>query len=198
MSSEPPRTENSRHGWTLGRARWILTLAVVAAALAATVAAGAVLAGCGSSNAGSADTGSPAADSITQPPITTYTDTPADDNGVSTTVAAPDPNEQEDLKLVQIVDVAIAAETDYIVVQFKAPARLAKTWQAGAVSVTDEKSHITYSDIPLAPVLGQLFGRPAADDQMGYVMFTNSPPLHKGAIVTVKLGGFTQGRIVVK
>jgi hypothetical protein len=138
--------------------------------------------------------------------VSIYSDSPAPSgspSGASTTdgATAPqtsDPDEAADLAKVELLGVELAADGAYVAVQFKAPPRLARTWQAGQVSVTDEATQTVYDDIPLVPVLGALFGRPIEDGQIGYVMFFNVPPLAAGAQVTVLLGGFRQEHVNVQ
>ena len=62
----------------------------------------------------------------------------------------------------------------------------------------DEATGAIYDDIPLAPLIGELFGRPVSDGQAGYVMFLNLPPLSAGSRVTVVLGGFRQEHVPVQ
>ena len=160
--------------------------------------AGGSLTGCGGEAGAATSTSGPEA--AGQAPISIYADSPA---GVSSTEGATasktsDPYEAEDLKKVELLGVTFAGDGVYVMVQFKAPPRLAKTWQAGEVSVTDEATQTAYDDIPVVPVLGALFGRPVYDGQMGYVMFANLPPLAAGAQVTVVLGGFTQEHVGVR
>lgn len=162
------------------------------------------LTGCGGEAGAVAPTSGPEA--AGQAPISIYADSPAPAGspaGVSTTDGATVsqatyPEEAEDLKTVELLGVALAADGAYVTVQFKAPPRLAKTWQAGEVSVTDESTQTVYDHIPVVPVLGALFGRPVEEGQMGYVMFANLPPLAAGAQVTVMLGGFRQEHVGVR
>lgn len=100
---------------------------------------------------------------------------------------------------VQVVDVTTAAEGAYIMVEFRAPARVVKSWYQGKVSVIDESTHAVYAEIPSVGAIGPLISRPAADGQLGYVMLLNTPsPLKKGAMVTVVLGDFRQTHLIVR
>jgi hypothetical protein len=134
----------------------------------------------------------------TQAPISIYADSPSPSASPGSTAPSDDPNEVEDLKKVELLGVALGADGAYVTVQFKAPPRLARSWQAGEVSVTDESTQTVYDDIPVVPVLGALFGKPVVDGQIGYVMFANLPPLAVGAQVTVVLGGFSQEHVNVQ
>ena len=100
---------------------------------------------------------------------------------------------------VQLLGVSLAPETGLIVVQFKASPYVANRWQQGQVYVVDEETDTRYSVIPVAPLIGPLFSRPKYEGQIGYVMFTNTPPpgLHAGSRVTVVLGDFRQEHVTV-
>jgi hypothetical protein len=161
------------------------------------------LAGCSGQIPG--ETPTAGQDAVGQAPVSVYSDSPgAADTSVdaastqSSDGVATDPEEAEDLKNVELLGVGLGADDHYVVVQFRAPARLVRTWQSGAVSVTDERNGMIYNDIPVVPVLGALFGKPVEDGQIGYVMFANLPPLAKGAQVTVDLGGFRQEHVAVQ
>ena len=101
---------------------------------------------------------------------------------------------------VQLVGVTIAPETGFIVVRFRAPPSVAQKWQQGMVYVIDEATNTQYSAIPIAPLIGALFGRPKYEGQIGYVMFINTPPpgLGAGSVVTVVLGDFRQEHVIVQ
>jgi hypothetical protein len=172
-------------------------------ALAALFGTGGSLSGCGGEAGAAAPTSG--AEATGQAPISIYADSPAPSgspSGSSTTVGtgsqSSDPEEAADVAKVELLGVALAADGAYITVQFKAPPRLARSWQAGEVSVTDEATHVVYDDIPVMPVLGALFGRPVEDGQIGYVMFSNLPSLAPGAQVTVVLGGFREEHVRVQ
>ncbi len=166
--------------------------------------AGWSLTGCGGEAGAAVSTSGSEAEN--QAPIGTYTDSPAPSGSLpgasnadgATASQTSDPEEEADLKKVELLGVALAADGAYVTVQFKAPPRLAKTWQTGEVWVTDESTQTVYDHIPVMPVLGALFGRPVEDGQIGYVMFSNLPPLAAGAQVTVVLGGFTQEHVRVQ
>jgi hypothetical protein len=166
--------------------------------------AGLLLAGCSGAGAAAAGTEQQSA----QAPISIYSDSPASpaDSGsglstgagtVATEQATPDPQETEDLAKVELLGVSLGADGAYVTILFKAPPRLAKSWQQGMVSVTDESTHVVYASIPIVPVLGALFGKPVEEGQTGYVMFSNLPPLAAGSVVTVVLGGFKQEHVTV-
>ena len=99
---------------------------------------------------------------------------------------------------VELVSVGFAAEGAYLMVNFKAPPRLAMLWQPGQLYVVDQATGVKYEDIPLMPKIGRLIGRPAEEGQAGYVMLENRPILKPGAKVTVVLGGFRQTGVTVQ
>lgn len=92
---------------------------------------------------------------------------------------------------VEIVQVALAAEGGFIMVQFRAPKDEAAKWWQGSVSVTDEATGTVYAEVPVMPKIGLLISRPQFYGQVGNIMFTNLPvPLEAGALVTVRLGEY--------
>ena len=127
----------------------------------------------------------------------------------ATGVASPSPTrsteltdtEEADTDEVQIVRVEVGTETGLILVQFRAPPAMARKWQQGMVYVVDEATGAKYTEIPVLPVVGPLFGRPNQAGQTGYVMFTNAAPgasgLRRGSVVTVVLGAFKQEHVTV-
>lgn len=155
------------------------------------VLAAALLSGCGSSAAPEAAPTS----SASQAPVQAYTDTGADD---ADTAPPPTASERAQLARVHIVAVSIAAKGHYVSVQFRAPPRLADGWRSGPLSVTDERTHRVYDQIPNMPVIGSLFAPPHKEGQIGYVMFANVPPLGVGARLTVVLGDFKKAHVEVK
>lgn len=93
---------------------------------------------------------------------------------------------------VEVLGVSLAAESGYIMVQFRAPPRVAQEWWQGRVSVVDEATGTVYNEIPVIPKVGPLIGRPVEEGQLGYVMLVNAPvPLGPGGLVTVVLGAYT-------
>jgi len=100
---------------------------------------------------------------------------------------------------IEVTGAGYAAEGAYIIVRFKAPPQVARRWQQGAVSVTDEATGRLYNSIPVAPLIGPLIGHPAKAGQSGYVMLINTPPgLPSGSLVTVVLGDFKQEHVRVQ
>ena len=79
---------------------------------------------------------------------------------------------------------------------------MARKWQQGMVYVVDEATGAKYTEIPVLPVVGPLFGRPNQAGQTGHVMFTNATPgaagLRRGSVVTVVLGAFKQEHVTVQ
>jgi hypothetical protein len=106
------------------------------------------------------------------------------------------PNEEE--YRIELLDVGYAGEGGFIIVRFHATRKAADDLWPGRLSVTDEATGAIYAEVPLMPVVGLLVGRPRSFDQIGYVMFTNSPPgLPPGSLVTIKLGKLTQEHVRV-
>jgi hypothetical protein len=181
--------------------------AVLLCALGVLFVAPVLLGGC----AGTAGALSPsdALQTEGQTPVSVYADSPSPSGGFGTQPAATagtatsvvsgatDPFETEDLTKVELLGVSVAADGNYLMLQFRAPARLAKTWHSGNVSAIDEATNTVYDYIPVVPVLGELFGRPVEDGQIGYVMLVNQPQLPAGSLVTAVLGGFRQEHVVV-
>jgi hypothetical protein len=171
-----------------------MLLAVALVAIAGVV----TLSGCGSSGAGRQPTASAAA----QPPVTTYAGSSVGasiaiepSKGTASDISAA---EKAELARVRIVRVTIGADGQYIGVQFTAPPKLVKRWRAGMLGVIDERTKRVYDQIPVVPVLGALFGRPASEGQIGYVMLANVPRLQPGAVVTVVLGAFRQKHVQIR
>ena len=173
------------------------------ALLLAALGALSLIAACGSTSAGEIQ---PSAITAGQSPIDTYSDTE------SGSVAAPDAATpaasggshasdgatSAELARVRLVSVEIGADGHYIAVHFKAPPRLARTWQPGMLSVVDERTRRVYDDVPNVPVLGPLLGKPKVEGQTGYVMLLNSPPLAVGDKVTVVLGSFKKAHVHIR
>ena len=117
----------------------------------------------------------------------------------ATPQAATAETQTEDESEVRLLGVSLGTESGLILVQFKAPPALARHWQQGDVCVIDEATGAVYNEIPVAPVIGPLFGRPNQANQIGYVMFVNLPvPLQSGTQVTVKLGEYIFEHVPVK
>jgi len=128
----------------------------------------------------------------------------------ATGVASPSPTrsteltdtEEADVDEVQLVRVEVGTESGLILVQFKAPHQVARTWQQGMVYVVDEATGAKYTEIPVLPVVGPLFARPKEAGQIGHVMFTNAAlgaaGLRRGSLVTVVLGSFKQEHVTVQ
>ena len=105
----------------------------------------------------------------------------------------PDPDGAE------LLSVRFAAESGYVMVEFKSPRELAENWQEGSIFFVDEKTGITYWDIPQVPVLGLLLGKPLEEGQKGYAMFKNiAEGIKPGSVVTVVLGNYKREHITVK
>ena len=145
----------------------------------------------------------------TQPPAPSATPLPLPGSTAqqATGVASPSPprageatsTEEAGPAAVELVGVSIGTESGLILVQFRAPRRVADKWRQGMVYVVDEATGALYNGIPVMPIVGPLFARPLNAGQIGYVMFSNiAPGLRQGAMVTVVLGEFKQEHVVVK
>ena len=109
------------------------------------------------------------------------------------------PTDEEVEGAVEVIGVGFAADGGFIMVQFKAPPRIAQGWWQGLVSVTDEGNGVVYDEIVVMPVIGPLFARPLEYGQVGYVMLVNKAPgLQTGAFVTVMLGDYKFEHISVQ
>jgi hypothetical protein len=161
--------------------------------------------------AGVASTPSPASKVSVPPPLRTRPPAATSESAsAAATTATPlasatgkpmdgDTPETTNAGAVELLGVEVGRESGLILVQFKAPPSLARRWQQGSVYVVDEATGSVYSEIPVAPVVGPLFGRPKVVGQTGYVMFSNAPvALQAGSGVTVVLGDFKQEHVTVR
>jgi hypothetical protein len=113
--------------------------------------------------------------------------------GIYATSVEPDPDG------VELKEVGFAADSTYIMVNFKAPAKIAQNWFQGSIYVIDEGNGKVYSNIPVAPVIGPLFAKPQHDIAPGYVMLNNSGSgIKSGSIVTAVLGKYKRVHVLVK
>jgi hypothetical protein len=104
-----------------------------------------------------------------------------------------------DTDTVTVASVGLAADGGFLIINFQAPPQVATRWYQGAVSLTDEATGAIYSEIPVMPVVGPLFGRPVEPGQPGYVMLVNAPNrLQVGAKVTVVLGDYRFEHLLVQ
>jgi hypothetical protein len=95
--------------------------------------------------------------------------------------------------------VSMAQAGGWIDVNFKGPALLVQSWSQGKVFVIDEATGKAYNQIPVAPVIGPLFGKPRGDNQPAYVMLVNSDNAVKaGSVLTVVLGDYKREHVVVR
>ncbi len=123
----------------------------------------------------------------------------ASPGATSTVSGTMSPAEQAKLESrVEVLSVGYAAEGAYLIVNLTAPPRLAMLWQPGELSVVNEATNVTYNKIPLMPKIGFLIGRPAAEGQVGYVMFENKPYVKPGTKVTVRLGNVVKQHVVTQ
>jgi hypothetical protein len=114
-------------------------------------------------------------------------------SSIGLTLKEPDPDGAE------LLSVRFAAESGYVMVEFKSPRGLAENWQEGSIFLVDEKTGITYWDIPQVPVLGLLLGKPLEEGQKGYAMFKNiAEGIKPGSVVTVVLGNYKREHISIK
>ncbi len=100
---------------------------------------------------------------------------------------------------IELVGVNYDYDGGFIMVQYKASPRAAQRIIPEKVYVVDEETGMVYNDIPVAPLIGPLLGRPRHDGQTGYVMFVNFDyGIHAGSMVTVVLDGFKQEHVAVQ
>lgn len=100
---------------------------------------------------------------------------------------------------VQLLKVSLAANGQYIYIQYLAPPELAFYWNQTVVSVEDLETGLVYAEVPFMPLIGALFNKPAHPGQPGYVMVLNLPtPLDYGAHVKVRLGGYEWEDVIVE
>lgn len=99
---------------------------------------------------------------------------------------------------VEFTGVSISGEEAYIVVQFKASPKTVQGWTQGTVYVVDEKTSAIYKDVPVAPIIGPLLGRPVEEGQLGYVMlFNQQDGIKPGSVVSVILGKYKRVHVTV-
>ncbi len=100
---------------------------------------------------------------------------------------------------VQSLAVSIAGDGDFIRVQFLADPEEVQSWAPGNVSVIDEATGTSYSEIPVMGSVGILFARPQQPGQSGYIMFTNyRHGVKPGSVVTVVLGDTRREHVIVQ
>lgn len=147
------------------------------------------------------------AEPTSAPAIVTVQPAGAQDGGVAATQTRPVPQAVRTLapaatnadQQMEVLGVGFAAEGGLIMVRFKAPPKTVEQWWQGRVSVVDEATGKVYNEIPVAPLIGPLIGRPKIAGQSGYVMLVNTPPgIQPGSTVTVKLGNFQQEHVIVR
>ncbi len=133
-----------------------------------------------------------------QPTIMAAPPTPAAANAAAALDATSTPVAQTSEP--RLLGVTFAADSGMVIVYYAASPALARTWQPGNVSVTDEATGFKYNEVPVMPVIGPLIAHPVQEGQQGYVMFVNPPGnlLKSGARVTVILGEFKQEHVVVQ
>lgn len=100
---------------------------------------------------------------------------------------------------VKLLKVSLAANSQYIYIQYLAPPELAFYWNQTVVSVEDLETGLVYAEVPFMPLIGPLFNKPAHLGQPGYVMVLNLPtPLDFGAHVKVKLANYEWEDVIVE
>lgn len=125
-------------------------------------------------------------------------DASSGEDTASVSIGALTPEEARELESrVRLVNVSFAADGAYLIVNFYAPPQLAIHWQPGQLYVVDQATRAKYDNIPFMPKIGFLIARPTMEEQPGYVMLENQPPLEPGSLVTVILGGFEQTDVAV-
>jgi hypothetical protein len=127
------------------------------------------------------------------PPIKSWQKSLISTEGINLAAAEPDADG------VSMTGVGLAEDGAMLIINFKGPAKLIQTWNQGSMYVVDEATGIDYSQIPVAPVIGPLFGKPVKDGQPGYVMLNNPDPgIKSGSVVTVVLGKYKRVHVTVK
>jgi hypothetical protein len=100
---------------------------------------------------------------------------------------------------IELLSVQYDYDGGFIMVQYRAAPSVAQRIASDQVYVIDENTGTVYNDIPVAPLIGPLLGRPKQDGQTGYAMFVNFDyGIRAGSTVTVVLDGFRQEHVVVQ
>jgi hypothetical protein len=100
---------------------------------------------------------------------------------------------------IKLTGVGLAEDGKWLIVRFQGPAKLIQAWNQGSVYLVDEGTGTAYNQIPVAPVIGPLFGKPRDDGQPAYVMLNNiNPGLKLGSVVTVILGKYKRENIKIE
>jgi hypothetical protein len=101
---------------------------------------------------------------------------------------------------IKLMNVGLAEDGAMITVNFFGPGKTIKKWNQGDVYIVDESSGAGYSQIPVAPVIGPLFGKPTTDKQgRAYVMLSNPDNgIKTGSKVSVILGKYKREHVVVQ
>jgi hypothetical protein len=98
-----------------------------------------------------------------------------------------------------LLGAGIAEEGEMIIINFKGPTKLIQSWNQGNVYIIDEATRIGYDQIPVAPVIGPLFGKPLEEGQPGYVMLNNfDHGIKSGSVISIILGKYKREHIIVR
>lgn len=104
-----------------------------------------------------------------------------------------------DVAAVELLDMGFAAEDAFVIVNYRAPPRVAQTFWPGVFLVTDEANGMVFNEVSLMPLIGPLIARPVEPGQPGYFMLVHAPPiLRSGSLVTVVLGDYTFEHVPVQ
>jgi hypothetical protein len=99
---------------------------------------------------------------------------------------------------VQFINVGMAEDGNMIIVNFRGPAQLIDKWNQGSVYLVDEVTGNAFDQIPVAPVIGPLFGKPKKDGGLGYALLNNiGKSIRPGLLVTVVLGNYKREHVIV-
>ena len=100
---------------------------------------------------------------------------------------------------VSLSDIGTAEDGAMIIIHFTGPAKLIQSWNQGSIYLVDEATGTAFNQIPVAPVIGPLFGKPQKDGQSGYVMLSNpGNGIKPGSVVTAVLGKYKREHVTVK
>lgn len=109
-------------------------------------------------------------------------------------------NTEPDSDGIELVGVGLAEEGAMIIMKFTGPGKVIRSWKQGDIYIIDEANGTGYSQIPVAPVIGPLFGKPTSENQgRGYVMLDNpGNGIKYGSVVTAVLGKYKRLHVTVQ
>jgi hypothetical protein len=109
-------------------------------------------------------------------------------------------NTEPDNDGIELLGVGLAEEGAMIIMKFTGPGKVIQAWNQGDIYIVDEANDTGYDQIPVAPVIGPLFGKPTSEGPgRGYVMLNNpSNGIKYGSVVTAVLGKYKRMHITVQ